>query len=77
MDRLLESQARELPMPDGGTRKIEAITLFWDRLDLYVEAQILTLNDLIGLARMSMASSGQDFADAIQQIVADHDNRIF
>ncbi len=76
-EALLKLETRRLPLPEGGTQTMTATRLLWKRVDLFGRAQMFTLDELVGLARMNMADTKYSFEEAFKSVVAYIDHRHF
>ncbi len=76
-EHLLELQSRKLPMANGDTRPISGTNLFWQRKDLYMEAQIFTFEGLTRMVQTRMVRTGCELSTSLHYLIAEHDRRMF
>ena len=76
IEDLLVSETRTLTPPDGKKQVVTADRLFWTRLDLLLEANITTMDNLYRYTSMSMTECKYAFPDAFKSIVSYVDNHV-
>lgn len=75
-ERLLQLEVRQLAMPNGQVRHVNASSLLWQRLDLYVEGHIHSLSEIVGRALDRTTEVSGDFDNALRYVIADLDRRM-
>ena len=74
-DFWLESQTRDVALPDGSKRPVRAPRLLWEKADSLVLQGDCTPAELVAFALNEVALQGIHFDAAYRSIVAHLDNR--
>ena len=73
---LLLSETRVLELPDGRAAVVTANRLFWYSVDLMIEANITTMDDLYRFTHMDMSAQNRSFTDSFKTIVTYIDKQV-
>ena len=70
IESYLVMETRDLPLPEGGKQSVTAMRSLWASLESVLAMSSFTLDEIVGLTRMSIQEKGYSFQEAFEAVVS-------